>query len=110
MDSLELYRNGTLIEKTVADYDHQTVQIWRLQSQVMTLVEERAMTATELAKESATAVEKTVYERVQRAVESNRAFLGLTSPTNAQTLAQVKNLTRQMIALVKQQLREFSDQ
>lgn len=35
------------------------------------------------------------------ALDGNRAFLALASPTNAQTLAQVKALTRQMNALAR---------
>jgi hypothetical protein len=43
----------------------------------------------------------TIEEKALLALETNRTFLGLTSPTNAQTLAQVKSLTRQNNAIIR---------
>ena len=39
--------------------------------------------------------------QAQAAIDANNAFLALASPTNAQTLAQVKDLTRQNTRIIK---------
>lgn len=43
----------------------------------------------------------TLEQRAATALANNRDFLALTTPTNAQTLAQVKALTRQNTALIR---------
>ena len=43
----------------------------------------------------------TLTGRASTALQGNRDFLALASPTNAQTLAQVKLLTRQNTALIR---------
>ncbi|MFM1964892.1 MAG: hypothetical protein RL134_617, partial [Actinomycetota bacterium] len=43
----------------------------------------------------------TLVQRAQTALQGNRDFLALSAPTNAQTLAQVKALTRQNTALIR---------
>lgn len=43
----------------------------------------------------------TLTERASTALAGNRDFLALASPTQAQTLAQVKALTRQNTALIR---------
>lgn len=40
-------------------------------------------------------------DRAATALDANRTFLALASPTNAQTLAQVKTLTRECTALIR---------
>lgn len=45
--------------------------------------------------------EATLRQRAEAALQANRNFLALTSPTNAQTLAQVKALTRQNNGLIR---------
>lgn len=44
---------------------------------------------------------KTLLEQIAGALVGNRAFLDLVAPTNAQSVAQVKALTRQMNAVVR---------
>lgn len=43
----------------------------------------------------------TIRARARTALDANATFLAITSPTNAQTLAQVKALTRQINAVIK---------
>jgi hypothetical protein len=51
----------------------------------------------------------TITERASTALQGNRDFLALASPTNAQTLAQVKDLTRQSSALIRLVLNLLDD-
>lgn len=43
----------------------------------------------------------TLEDRARKALSGNRDFLALAAPTNAQTLAHVKGLTRQNTALIR---------
>lgn len=54
-----------------------------------------------------TANKKTLEERAIKALESNKTFLALTSPTNAQVLAQVKALTRQVNGVMRLSLNKL---
>ncbi len=47
--------------------------------------------------------------RAATALNTNRAFLALGSPSNAQVLAQVKALTRQVSALIRLELQALDD-
>lgn len=49
----------------------------------------------------------TIQSRAESALENNRTFLAITSPTNAQIVAQVKALTRQNNALIRLALGRF---
>ena len=49
----------------------------------------------------------TLRERAQQALVTNRTFLALASPTNAQTLAQVRHLTRVTQGLLRFELADF---
>jgi hypothetical protein len=55
----------------------------------------------------ANANEDTIRKAARQALGTNRTFLDLASPTNAQTLAQVKHLTRVSSALIRLQLADF---
>jgi hypothetical protein len=61
----------------------------------------REWTLDELAARAAQANDATIRARVADALDANRSFLAVESPTNAQTLAQVKALTRQTQALIR---------
>lgn len=51
--------------------------------------------------------ERTLAARADSALTANAAFLALASPTQAQTLAQVKTLTKECTALIRLLLRKF---
>lgn len=56
---------------------------------------------------TALANETTIRDRAVTALADNQAFLTLASPTNAQTLTQVKALTRQTNGLIRLVLRRL---
>ena len=65
----------------------------------------RAKTAAELAAVAQATNVSTLEGKARTAVGVNNTFLAIGTPTNAQTLAQVKSLTRQMSALIRLSLR-----
>lgn len=67
---------------------------------VITLAEAKALVGA--TPEGARSVnEKTLLDRAGQALTSNREFLDVAAPTNAQSLAQIKALTRQVNALIR---------
>lgn len=69
-----------------------------------------AAEAAAQAQEAARATNgEAIRVKAQQALAGNQTFLALASPTNAQTLAQVKSLTRQMNALIRLQLQQLDD-
>lgn len=62
---------------------------------------ERPMTAPELANVAANTNRTTIQTQAATALDTNRTFLAIASPTNAQTLAQVKALTRQNQGIIR---------
>lgn len=48
-----------------------------------------------------------ILDRAGQALANNQAFLGLANPSNAQTVAQVQALTRQVNALIRLTLGQF---
>lgn len=70
--------------------------------------EEDAAADAAAAQATATTNETTIRDKARTALASNAAFLALASPTNAQTLTQVRALTRQVNALVKLQLNDLA--
>lgn len=61
----------------------------------------RPKTAPELAADTQSTNRATIQQQATQALDTNRTFLALASPTNAQTLAQVKALTRQNQGLIR---------
>lgn len=59
-----------------------------------------AAAADKAAKEAAEPDLKMLIDQAQGAIDANKTFLALQSPTNAQVLAQVKALTQQMNKLI----------
>ena len=51
--------------------------------------------------------QQTIQQRAQQALTANDTFLAIASPTQAQTLAQVKVLTRECSGLIRLLLSQF---
>lgn len=51
----------------------------------------------------------TIEERALKALDTNKAFLALTSPTNAQVVAQQKALTRQTSGIIRLLLNKLEE-
>lgn len=98
----ESFSGGVCIAAEVVDLDAGTVTVER-DGQV---VESRPLTAAELdvyvnqpkAEANRTALDE---DKATQALATNATFLALASPTHAQTLAQVKALTRENTAIIR---------
>lgn len=51
---------------------------------------------------------RTVIDQAAAALQANRTYVALASPTNAQNLAQIRALSRQMNGLIRHLLGDFS--
>ena len=69
----------------------------------------RPKTPAELAADTATANGVTVRTRAELGLATNSTFLAVASPSNAQTVAQVKALTRQVSGLIRLTLGKLDD-
>lgn len=52
---------------------------------------------------------RTIEDRLRRALDANRTYLAIDTPTAAQQRAQVARLTRQNTALIRRLLRDLTD-
>jgi len=69
----------------------------------------RDWTVDEFTARTAEANSTTIRTQAETAMAGNTTFLALATPTNAQTLAQVKALTRQNQGLIRLALGKFDD-
>ena len=53
--------------------------------------------------------QRTVEDRLRNALDANRTYLALATPTAAQQRAQLARLTRQNTALIRRLLRDLTD-
>jgi hypothetical protein len=104
MEVRETTRNGTLIERVEVDYDKGVVIVTDGKETT-----KRALTDAEIAESTALEAERSAGETIHKALQVNKTFLALEKPTAAQVAAQTKALTRQVSALLKLQLREYSE-
>jgi len=108
MDVRVTTRNGQEVERVEVSYSKRTYRrMARDESGQMAVVEERSLTDQEIADKRTDEGAKAASQRIREAIAGNKAFLDLASPTNAQAVAQVRALTRQMTALLRLQLRDF---
>lgn len=61
----------------------------------------RPKTVDELNAETARTNDVTLRQRAEAALDDNRTFLALASPTQAQVLAQVRRLTQQNVGIIR---------
>ena len=52
---------------------------------------------------------RTIEDRLRQALDANRTYLAIATPTAAQQRAQVARLTRQTTALIRRLLRDLTD-
>ena len=52
---------------------------------------------------------RTIEDRLRQALDANRTYLAIATPTAAQQRAQVARLTRQNTALIRRLLRDLTD-
>ena len=53
--------------------------------------------------------QRTIEDRLRQALDTNRTYLAIATPTAAQQRAQVARLTRQTTALIRRLLRDLTD-
>lgn len=106
----EVFERGKLASREVVDLGKRLVTTYEADAKAtLKLTAERAMSDEEVATLTAAENERTIDDRVRKALEVNKTFLALASPTNAQTLAQVKALTRQVSGIIRILVREFGE-
>jgi hypothetical protein len=101
--------NGAVVEREIIDLAANRYQLFRDSGSGLVLVDDRVLTPDETATLTAEQNERTVEDRLREALAANKVFLANASPTNAQTLAQVKSLTRQVSGLIRKLASDYRE-
>lgn len=111
MGSVEEWADSRLIAKwddvarTFTRWDENGVQI---EQRVYTQWENEQADLREGA-EALSTNERTLRDRATSALANNADYLDLVSPSNAQALAQIRSLTKQMNALIRLTVNQLAD-
>jgi hypothetical protein len=97
------------MQRTVIDCATGTTDVVPLTPEEIAEAEALAAEAAveEAAREVLRTNAATIEDRMRQALDANATFLALASPTQAQTLAQVRRLTRECSALIRLALSEL---
>ncbi len=75
-----------------------------------TVLEQRVLTAAEIARNTPSVVDvnkSTLQQRATDSIAANNTYLAIATPTNAQVAAQVRFLTRESSAVIRLLLNQF---
>jgi hypothetical protein len=105
----EVTNNGVIVERDHFDLAGNRFRRWVDSGSGLALVEDRPLTASETTLLTERQNADSIDARVRDALASNKTFLALQTPTNAQVVAQVRALTRQVSALIRMKIDDFRD-
>lgn len=112
MPSTQNYTDGVLRQEW--NDDTLTYTAWDENGQITEqrpyTPEEEELASVSLALANQDANEQKILAKASAAIEDNRAFLALESPTSPQALVQVQNLTRQVTGLLKLKVRDLDQE
>jgi hypothetical protein len=109
MTTNETIVGGAVVRRETFDLGSNRYRLFEDIGDGLVLVTDRALTAGEASDLTADANANAVETRLRDALAANKTFLAIASPTNAQTLAQVKALTRQVSALIRKAAGDYRD-
>ncbi|MBN1632287.1 MAG: hypothetical protein JW990_21225 [Thermoleophilia bacterium] len=107
MDEIVHIRQGVEIERTQIDSAKRRVRRFERVGQKLELAEDRALSEDELSELSALEGTRAVSRRLLSDLKRNRDFIVLEKPTATQTAKQVKELSRQVSALLERQKDQY---
>ncbi len=74
-----------------------------------TFIDGQPVHTEDIAEPPADINQRTIEDRLRNALDTNRTYLAIDTPTAAQQRAQVARLTRQTTALIRHLLRHLTD-
>ena len=101
-----IFRDGHMVEQTVDHGDGTGTRTRYDEAGNVTATEQVTGLPVEPPAEKN---RRTIEDRLRAALDSNKAYLALDTPTAAQQRAQVARLTRQTTALIRHLLRDLTD-
>jgi hypothetical protein len=105
----ETVTNGVVVERQSYDLAGNRYQLYQHNGSALVLVTDRPLTAAEVSLLTSRQNSDAIDTRIRDALAANKTFLAIASPTNAQTLAQTRALTRQVSALIRKQRDDYSE-